>query len=446
MHAPTKGTSLSIPGAAPAHRANGIGALPRRHVLVALTFLGCVIAYTDRVNISVAAVAMKEHFGWTQSEKGLVLSSFFVGYMLCMFIAGVIATRVGGKRVAGVAVLVWSGFTLLTPLAAGISIPVLIAARVGMGMGEAGLFPATYELFGRWIPPVERARASSRFTSGIPLGTVIGLAASGWLVGRYGWPVPFYVFGLAGLLWMLLWFRQVENDPRADARVGAAERGLIESIRVAGDSTTEPVPWRRLLLSRPVLAIVISQFANAWTLYMLLSWLPSYFRDVQGLSIANSGLFSAGPWLAMAVPMNIGGSVSDRMIRGGNARHDGAQDHAVWRPNGLRPVPAGDARRPHPGDGARIADGRAGSVGLHLVRLRARHPGRSSPPQRVAGGILQLHRTDSGNHRRCRHGLACGCDRHLLRRIRSRCSDQPGRRNGVRTLLRCAPGRRMTRW
>jgi ACS family sodium-dependent inorganic phosphate cotransporter len=186
-----------------------------------------------------------------------------------------------------------------------------------MGMGEAGLFPATYELFGRWIPPIERARASSRFTSGIPLGTVIGLAASGWLVGRYGWPVPFYVFGLAGLLWMLLWFWQVENDPRSDARVGAAERGLIESIRVAGDSTTEPVPWRRLLLSRPVLAIVISQFANAWTLYMLLSWLPSYFRDVQGLSTANSGLFSAGPWLAMAVAMNIGGSVSDRMIRGG---------------------------------------------------------------------------------------------------------------------------------
>jgi ACS family sodium-dependent inorganic phosphate cotransporter len=306
---------LSIRSDARANRADGIGAQARRHVLVAFAFFGCVIAYTDRVNISVAAVAMKEQFGWTQAEKGLVLSSFFVGYFLCMFIAGVVATRVGGKNVAGGAVLAWSVFTLLTPVAAIISIPVLIAARIGMGMGEAGLFPATYELFGRWIPPVERARASSRFTSGIPLGTVIGLAASGWLVGRYGWPVPFYVFGLAGLLWMLLWFWQVHNDPRSDARVVAAERGLIESG--PRDSTTEPVPWRRLLLSRPVLAIVVGQFANGWTLYVLLSWLPSYFRDVQGLSIANSGLFSAGPWLAMAVAMNIGGSVSDRMIRGG---------------------------------------------------------------------------------------------------------------------------------
>jgi ACS family sodium-dependent inorganic phosphate cotransporter len=319
VHAWTKGKSLNIRSDAPANRASRIGVWPRRHVLVALVFLGCVIAYTDRVNISVAVVAMKEHFGWTQTEKGLVLSSFFVGYMLCMFIAGVIATRFGGKRVAGGAVIIWSFFTFLTPAAASISIPVLIAARIGMGAGEAGLFPATYELFGRWIPPIERARAASRFVSGIPLGTVIGLTASGWLVGRYGWPMPFYVFGLAGLFWMILWFWQVQNDPRSDSRVGVAERGLIESIRTAGDSSTERVPWRRLLLCRPVLAILVGQFATAWTLYVLLSWLPSYFRDVQGLSIAYSGLFSAGPWLAMAVAMNIGGSVSDRMIRGGTS-------------------------------------------------------------------------------------------------------------------------------
>jgi len=300
-----------------ANAAPETGLWPRRQTIVALTFLGCVIAYTDRVNISVAAVAMKEHFGWTQTEKGFVLSAFFVGYTLSMFIAGLIATRFGGKRVAGAAVIIWSCFTLLTPLAATLSLPVLIAARVAMGMGEAGLFPATYDLFGRWIPPIERARAASRFVSGIPLGTLIGLAASGWLVGRYGWPMPFYVFGLAGLAWMLLWFWQVRNDPRGDARVGAKERALLESFRTAGDPAKEPVPWRRLLLSWPVLAILVGQGANGWTLYVLLSWLPSYFRDVQGLNIANAGFFSAGPWLAMAVAMNVGGSISDRMIRNG---------------------------------------------------------------------------------------------------------------------------------
>ena len=290
---------------------------PKRHLVVGLTFLGCVIAYTDRVNISVAAVAMKEHFGWSQTEKGMVLSAFFVGYMLCMFVAGLLATRFGGKLVASSAVLIWSIFTLLTPLAANLSMPALIGARVTMGMGEAGLFPATYELFSRWVPLIERARAAGRFVSGIPLGTVIGLTASAWLVAHFGWPMPFYVFGILGLLWMTLWFRHVKNDPRDDPSVGSDERDLLGTLRGADGASGVHVPFRRLLCRWPVFAVLAGQFASAWTLYVLLSWLPSYFRDVQGLSIASAGLFSAAPWLAMAVATNLGASLSDRMIRDG---------------------------------------------------------------------------------------------------------------------------------
>jgi ACS family sodium-dependent inorganic phosphate cotransporter len=181
-------------------------------------------------------------------------------------------------------------------------------------MGEAGLFPATYELFGRWVPMTERTRAAGRFVSGIPLGTLIGLTASAWLVGRYGWPLPFYVFGIVGLLWMIILFRQVKNDPRDDSRVDAEERGLLETLRQAHGPSTQHVPLRRLLLRWPVLAVVTGQFASGWTLNVLLSWLPSYFRDVQSLSIENAGLFSAAPWLAMAAAVNVGASVSDHII------------------------------------------------------------------------------------------------------------------------------------
>jgi ACS family sodium-dependent inorganic phosphate cotransporter len=292
-------------------------AWPRRHLIVALSFLGCVIAYTDRVNMSVAAVAMKEHFGWTQTQKGMILSAFFVGYMLCMFVAGMLATRFGGKRVAAVSVLVWSVFTLLTPLAAAMSIPALIGARMAMGMGEAGLFPSTYELFGRWVPRLERARAAGRFMSGIPLGTVIGLAVSAWLVERCGWSSPFYFFGVIGLAWMLAWILTVRNDPRDDRKVGADERRLLDVLRGAQAPAAQRVPLRRLLLRWPVFAVIAGQFSSVWTLNLLLSWLPSYFRDVQRLSIANAGMFSAAPWLTMAIAVNLGAALSDRMIRNG---------------------------------------------------------------------------------------------------------------------------------
>src|SRR5437868_2783312 len=85
---------------------------PRRRRVVALTTVACVLAYTDRVNISVAVLAMKEQLGWSQTEKGLVLSAFFVGYLVFMFGAGLLATRFGGKAVLGSSVLAWSILTL----------------------------------------------------------------------------------------------------------------------------------------------------------------------------------------------------------------------------------------------------------------------------------------------------------------------------------------------
>ena len=288
----------------------------RRHILVALTFLACVIAYTDRVNISVAAVAMKEHFGWTQAQKGTVLAAFFVGYLLFMFVAGLLADRFGGKRVLGHSVLAWSILTLLTPAAATSSITVLIVARIGLGVGEAGTYPSIYELFGRWVPPAERSRAVARMTSGFALGTVVGLIVSGWLVQRYGWAAPFYVFGIIGLMWLIVWFQQVENDPATDRRLSAEEHVLLQSLRPA-KQPMDAVTLRQLLLRPCMLGIVAGHVAFTWSLYVLLSWLPSYFRDVHGLSIANSGFFSAAPWLTMFALSNVAGTAADWMIRRG---------------------------------------------------------------------------------------------------------------------------------
>lgn len=282
-------------------------------MVIGLTFVGCVIAYTDRVSISVAAVVMKEHFGWTQTEKGFVLAAFFVGYLLFMFPSGLLARRFGGKRLLGCAVFVWSLFTLLTPLAAALSIPILLVARISMGVGEAAMFPAAYELFGRWAAPMERTRAVASLTSGIPIGTLLGLAGSGLLVQRFGWEMPFYVFGGCGILWMLLWLHQVANEPAGDPRIGSAELALLSAER-----PKLPAPrlsLRRLLLNKSMAGIVVGQFAYTWSLYVLLSWMPSYFRDVQGLSIAQSGLFSAAPWLTMFVVGNGAGVVADWMIK-----------------------------------------------------------------------------------------------------------------------------------
>ena len=282
-----------------------------------MAFLATLVGYTDRVNISVAAVAMKEELGWSQTQKGLVLSAFFVGYMLFMLASGWLATRFGGKRVLGLSVLAWSVVTILTPLSAQVSLATLFAARVAIGVGEAGLFPAAYELFGRWVPAGERTRAVARIMSGIPLGTIAGVMVTGWLVERFGWPMAFYACGAVGLVWFAVFQREVTNDPADDPRVSDEERARLPPPDARAH--TAKVPWRRLLLRWPVLAIVVAHFASTWNLYVLLSWLPSYFRDVQHLTIANAGLFSAAPWISNLAGIQLAAFATDRLIARGVA-------------------------------------------------------------------------------------------------------------------------------
>ena len=292
----------------------------RRHTLLALCVIAMFLAYSDRVNIAVAAVAMRAELHWSQTVKGLVLSSFFVGYLLLQIAGGALARRFGGKRVLAVAVAWWSVFTLLTPIAATLSIGALVAARVGLGLGEAVLMPASYELFSRWVPPAERGRAIARFLGGIPFGQIVGYTSTAWLTARYGWPASFYLFGALGLAWAGYWLGAVSNDPADDPRVSAAERRALATCagtRVRGEQPR--TPWRLFLGQPPVWALVAAHFCHNWTLYMLLSWLPSYFTESHGVGIASAGLYAAAPWAAYFVALQLAGGCSDRAIARGVA-------------------------------------------------------------------------------------------------------------------------------
>ncbi len=284
--------------------------MPQRYKIVGLCFLASVICYLDRVNISVAVIPMQAQFGWSDSMKGLVLSSFFAGYLIMQIPSGWLANRVGGVLVLGVAVIWWSVFTMLTPAAALVSIPVLILTRIALGLGEAATYPASYFLFSRWVPERERSRSVALLLSGIPLGTLTALLGSGWLVERFGWPSVFYGFGLLGILWAAAWFRIARDEPSSHPHISAAEIALLPP---APRSAAVAIPWRVLLSKPAVWALIVNHFCSNWALYILLAWLPSYFHDTQQVSISGAGFYSAAPWLTMFVMVNVAGWGADRM-------------------------------------------------------------------------------------------------------------------------------------
>ncbi len=284
--------------------------MPQRYKIVGLCFLAAVICYLDRVNISVAVIPMQAQFGWSDSMKGLVLSSFFFGYMIMQLPSGWIANRIGGVSVLGIAVVWWSVFTMLTPAAALMSIPLLILTRIALGLGEAATFPAVYCLFSRWVSEQERSRAVALLLSGVPLGTLTALLASGWLVETYGWPSVFYGFGALGIFWAMAWFRIARNDPASHPDISVAE---LAQLPPAPATTVIAIPWK-LLLSKPaVWALIVNHFCSNWVLYVLLAWLPSYFHDTRGVSVTGAGIYSAAPWLTMFVMANVAGWIADQL-------------------------------------------------------------------------------------------------------------------------------------
>jgi MFS transporter, ACS family, solute carrier family 17 (sodium-dependent inorganic phosphate cotransporter), other len=279
---------------------------PGYYTVVLLLSAAVFISYIDRTNISVSAIAMQAQFGWNETRKGLVLSSFFIGYLPLMIASGTLANRYGGRIVLGLAVIWWSAFTALTPPAALISLPALLCARIALGLGEAAVYPSAFNLIGRWVPLTDRSRACALMTSGGALGTVIALPASGWLIRDYGWPMPFYAFGVVGLLWAAFWFARV----RADSVAEVAQLAVQPAVRAA-------IPWRALLSSRAVWAIIVGHFCYNWCAYVLLAWLPSYFKSTFGVTVVNAGMFSAGPWLVVFLMANVSGYFADYLLRVG---------------------------------------------------------------------------------------------------------------------------------
>jgi len=287
----------------------------RRHTVVLLCFLSTFICYIDRVNISVAIIPMAKQFGWSDTERGLVLSSFFAGYMITQVFGGWLAQKWGGKAVLGFGVVWWSVFTILTPLSAMTSFPVLIAARIAMGLGEGVAFPSVYQMFGHWVPAKERSRAASFNLAAIPLGTLTAIIVTPWLAVEFGWPSVFYIFGAVGIIWFAFWRLLVTDNPALDKRMSESERMLFQQEEKQGDK--EAIPWREILTQKPVWAIIIAHFSNNWGLYVLLSWLPSYFSSQLGIGLRSVWIYVAPPWIAAFVMGNIVGILADRLIDNG---------------------------------------------------------------------------------------------------------------------------------
>ena len=295
--------------------------------LVSMTVLAVYICMIDRIAISIAIIPMAEENGWSPTIQGAVMSAFFLGYVTLQIPAGYLSDRFGGKWVLGLGVLFWSLFTLLTPVSAALGISMLLACRFLMGVAEAVTWPSIYSLYSRWVHPDRRASAVGLMNSGISGGSVIALICTPWLISVWSWQGAFYLYGLLGILWFAIWAPIARSRPadRTDWDTSEAPLTNPASVQAADQRETYSQPvYPRLtvcgmLRSRAVWAIAIAHVCINWSLYLVLSWFPTFVNRELGADLQLAGFLALAPVLVSLIMAPTAGRLFDRLVaRGGD--------------------------------------------------------------------------------------------------------------------------------
>ena len=291
-----------------------------RWVVAVACALGLAINYIDRSAISVALPYMTEDFHLTPAEQGLILSAFSWSYALMQIPAGKLIDKLGERVMFGAAVLVWSLCTGATFMVN--SFGILFGLRLGLGIGEAGAYPASAKTVARWFPRRERARATSVYDSGARIGSAVATPVIAGIIGLWGWHYVFLIAGALGILWSLGWwamyrrpelFRGVSTEEMAIINEGREE----EEREAAAAGTERAVPVRILLTKRAVWAMMLGFFCVNFAVTFFLTWFPTYLVAERGFDLLKLGVFGSIPPICAIIGSWSGGLLNDALLKKG---------------------------------------------------------------------------------------------------------------------------------
>jgi MFS transporter, ACS family, hexuronate transporter len=278
-----------------------------RWTICTLLFFATTINYIDRQILSLLKPILDEQLGWTDTQFGMVNSAFQASYGISVFFFGWFIDRFGTKIGYAVSIIAWSLAAIGHAFVGSIS--GFFTARVALGMGEGGNFPAAIKATAQWFPIKERAFATSLFNSGANVGAIIAPAIVPWIALTFGWQWAFVLAGIAGLLWVAFWWLLFDR-PEKSRRVSAAELAFIESDAADPTDRGEKVTWGMVLRHRQAWAFIAAKFLTDPVWWFFLIWLPDYFKATRDLDIKKSWILLVSIYAIITVLSIMGGWVT----------------------------------------------------------------------------------------------------------------------------------------
>ncbi|KAN0052795.1 hypothetical protein ACTA71_006902 [Dictyostelium dimigraforme] len=340
---------------------------PRRYLLVMTGFLGLCMAYILRVLISTAVIDMQTEYNYSDSFKGLLLASFFMGYLSTQLLAQPLCDKIGGKRTLlfGLSLSIIS--SLFVPLAAQSKVAVVFV-RIFTGITQGITYPTMNWLMSRWYPVSERSSLASKTWTGAYFGTILVDFISPLILKYLGWKQAFYIFAGTALSWSLLWAIFIKDDPKdviigihpnelafineTEDQLPSEKSPLINNNsgygsinqEVASDNRSDyfapngasldqelppikqkdddiELPYFKvvkiLLSSKALLTLLYFNLVTSWGFYLLLMWYPTWLLSVGVQSGIELSFFNALPYIISVIIAMVTGVAADKFMARG---------------------------------------------------------------------------------------------------------------------------------
>ncbi|CAF1048288.1 unnamed protein product [Rotaria sp. Silwood1] len=328
-----------------------------RVIITFMSFLGMIIHFSQKTNVSIALVCMVNHsaiehheknttkthltdmnhyclqtnktnhiegpYVWNKNIQGIILCSYFGGYMITQIPGGYLAGRYGARFLYSGAIFISSLATMFMPLATAAHWIVFSILQILVGLAHGIIWPCIAVIMAHWIPSKERGKLMGFVSAGAQIGNILILSFGGLMCSWHfigGWPLIFYSTGTIGFVWALLWILIYVDSPHDHTYISAIEKKFIleHTQQLLNNKNNNDnqfhAPWRAILKSSACWALFIIHTCCNWGTYTFLTSIPKYMDEVLGFDIKSNGILSALLYAFLWLNINVSGIIADILI------------------------------------------------------------------------------------------------------------------------------------
>ncbi|WP_192456517.1 MFS transporter [Musicola keenii] len=280
--------------------------------IIFILLMAAVINYLDRANLSIANTTIAKEFGFSATQMGMLLSAFLWPYAIANLPAGWLVDKLGPKRMFSWAVGLWSTFTVLAGFVNGYSM--FYGLRMLLGVSESPFFTSGIKITHRWFSSRERGLPTAIINTGSQIANAVAPPILTVLLLTLGWRGMFIAIGLLGLPLLLAWLKFYREPTPAEEHEIHSEAPVSSP---AADNTHQQAGWGSLFRHKTTWFMILGNFSIMFTIWVYLTWLPSYLEKSLGFSLKQTGWLASIPFFAGILGVLCGGAISDRFIRRG---------------------------------------------------------------------------------------------------------------------------------